>query len=218
MGVEKAVWVVSTNLSAGVASNFKASLPLKRGAKAQVNRCLADEQKKFLLNSPVSKSKKVQQFKDLNPIKMAARTLKWSTVCQTYVRAINKILDTKTSKRKAVRKQVVAQLPHFSNYVQDNLAIDNFLSGRLVQWQKKEPVLQPLKSQPGMLRCMACEKNFKFPALARALYHVTCKDHHACCRKQNDKRSAEQSAQVLKEELKTASSKILFCFVYLFLF
>lgn len=203
VGVQKPVWVVASNLSAGVSSNFKAGLDLPSNAKAKVDRVVAEEQKTFLQASPASKAKKSRQFKELDPLRSASLCGKWIATAQTYIHAINQILTAKPNERKTVREKLLRALPYKSNYVTNNLSVDHFFSGRLVQWKNEQPVFHSVKDKPGFLRCTVCEKDFKFPALSRVLYHVTSICHHKNCKEQIQKNSSAPSAAVLQEQINT---------------
>ena len=216
LGIEKPVWVVSGNLSQGVASNYKNDLGLARNAKAKVDRVVAEEQKEFMQQSPASKETKKKQLKSLDPLKVASKFGKYISLSQMYHHAINKILATKISERKSVREKVLQQLPHLSDYVVSNLKVDNFFSGQLVPWTNETPVFEVAKDQSGAMRCTVCEKTFHFAGLSRALYHVTCKAHHQCCKKKKQKSTSASSAAVLQEQMQTTlGTHEVSCMIYI---
>ena len=208
------MWVAGINLSRGVLSNHKAGLALPRNAKANVDRGYAEQQKSFFNKHAKSLRLGKKKARSANPVSVASKCEKWCAKAQSYVVAINTILSSPVKARAALREKILSQMGELSLHCVENFAMEHFLSGRLVKWDKK--ALTPSKNQTGAIYCHACKKEFKFPQWNRVLYHVSCQEHHDCCRVKNQAGATDRSAAALKEECATTICKFTLLIMYIF--
>jgi hypothetical protein len=83
----KPVWVLSMDLSPGVAKNYDECQTTPKKAKAKVNR--------GFVNKPSDKTKRVL-FGKADPIKLAFRNAKWVVAADNWVANINKVMGIMT--------------------------------------------------------------------------------------------------------------------------